>query len=96
MIVVVVLEGFLFTAGEGLEQGVGQARRTDAEVLVVQPLLTQDFLDDGVVLHGVLGRADAARCLEAHHAAVFLVILLDALAHHVGSLQRCTRINLAG
>ena len=82
----VVLERFLVGAGEGLEQRVGQAGGTDAEVLVVQPLLAQDFLDDGVVLHGVLGGADAARCLEAYHAAVLDEVFLDALAHDVGGL----------
>ena len=86
LIEVVVLERFLVGAGEGLEQRVGKAGGSDAEVLVVQPFLAQDFLDDGVVLHGILGGADTARSLEAHHAAVLDEVFLDALAHDVGGL----------
>lgn len=91
-----ILEGLGVGGGEGLEQGVGQAGGADAEVLVVQPLLAQDFLDDGVVLDSVLGGADATRSLEAHHASVLDEVFLDALAHHVGSLERSAGINLAG
>ena len=84
---------FLLDGGEEL---VGQAAHAEAEQALVQPFLPEKGGYDGVVAHGIHGGRDAAGGLEAHLATRLLIVLPDALAHHVGSHRRGVHFHLAG
>ena len=83
-------------AGDVGKQIIGKTRGSDAEITVVKPLFAEHFFNDGVILERVGCGANATRCFEAHHAATLLIVFLDALAHHIGSLYCGACINLAG
>src|SRR5688572_25716444 len=51
------------------DEVVEQARRAEAEPVVVEPRLARDLVDAHEELDGVLARADAARRLHADHLA---------------------------
>ena len=52
-----------------------EAGGTDAEALVIQPFLAEDSLDEAVVLHRFLCRANATAELDTTYVPVLVVVL---------------------
>ena len=67
------------------EQEVGQSARTQTEPLVGEPLLSEHFLDNGVIYQSIVNCVQSTRWLESNLNARLVVVLLDGLTHHVGS-----------
>ena len=77
------------------EQHVGEAAGAEAEPLVCKPFLAQHLLNYGVIDEGVHNAVDATCRLETDLDASLVVLLLDGLTHHVGSLRCGSRLQFA-
>ena len=89
------LEEFHLFTDDVAQQEISQAAGADAEERVVEPLLAQHLLHDGVVYEGLTYAVDATSGLEAHLATRLLMICLDGLAHHIGRFGSGGRLLLA-
>ena len=74
-----------------LLEATDQTAGTDTEEAVVQPFLSENRLDEAIVLHRFFGRTDTAAELYPTQLTVLLTVLTQYRAEDVGGTQVCPR-----